>query len=111
MGLRLKQLFSVLAIFAFAMVVWASTRTYSTRYDVTQKTEIGQTQLKPGRYMLKAKESKDQLRVLRHGKLIATVPCHWVKLAKKAHYSEIMSNKDQVTRVEFRGRREAVKVG
>jgi len=111
MRLHWKQLFSVLAIFVFSMVVWASTRTDSTRYDVTQRTEIGQTQLKPGRYMLKAKVSKDQLRVLHDGRLIATVPCHWVKLAKKAHYSEIMSNKDQVTRVEFRGQREAVNVG
>lgn len=111
MRLRWKQFFSVLAIFAFSMVVWASTRTYSTRYDVTQMTQIGNTQLKPGRYMLKAKGAKDQLRVLHDGKLIATVPCHWVKLAKKAQYSEIMSNKDKVTRVEFRGQREAVKVG
>ncbi len=111
MRMHLKQLFSVLAIFVFAMVVWASNRTDSTRYDVTQATEIGQIQLKPGRYTLKAKESKDRLRVLRHGKLVATVPCHWVKLSKKANYSEIMSTKDRVTRVEFQGRREAVRVG
>ena len=111
MRLHLKQLFSVLAIFVFAMVVWASTRTDSTRYYVTQTTTIGQTALKPGRYTLKAKESKDQLRVLHDGRLVATVPCHWVKLAKKAHYSEIMSNKDRVTRVEFRGQRDAVNVG
>jgi hypothetical protein len=111
MRLHWKQLFSVLAIFVFAMVVWGSTRTDSTRYDVTQTTTIGQTALKPGRYILKAKESKDQLRVLHHGRLVATVPCHWMKLAKKPNYSEIMSNKDRVTKVEFEGRREAVSIG
>lgn len=111
MRLRSKQLFSLFAIFLFAMVVWASTRTDSTRYDVTQPTRIGHTELKPGRYTLKANESKDQLRVIHNGKVVATVPCHWVKLSKKANYSEIMSNKDHVTQVEFQGREEAVSVG
>lgn len=111
MRLNLKQLISVLAIFVFSMVVWASTRTDSTRYDVTQTIEIGQTQLQPGHYTLKANESKDKLRVIHDGKLVATVPVHWVKLQQKANSSEIFSNKHQVTRVEFQGRREAVSVG
>ena len=111
MRLNLKQLISLLAIFAFAMVVWASTRTDSTRYDVTQVIEIGHTQLQPGHYTLKANESKNKLRVIHDGKLVATVPVHWVKLQQKANNSEIFSNKNQVTRVEFQGRREAVSVG
>lgn len=111
MRFQVKPYFAVLAIFAFAMVAFASMRTDSTRYNVTQTTTIGHTQLKPGNYTLKAQESKDQLRVLHHGKLIATVPCQWTKLPKKAHYSEIFSNKNKVTKVEFRGRKEAVKVG
>jgi len=108
---HLKQVISVLAIFVFTMVVWASTRVDSTRYDVTQPIEIGQTQLKPGHYMLKAKESADTLRVIHDGKLVATVPIHWVKLQRKANNSEIFSNRNQVTRVQFQGRREAVSVG
>lgn len=111
MRLHLKQIISVLAIFVFAMVVWASTRVDSTRYVVTQTINIGQTQLKPGHYTLKANESNDKLRVIHDGKLVATVPVHWVKLQNKADNTEIFSNKNQVTRVEFRGRREAVSVG
>lgn len=110
MRFHLKTFTSVLAIFAFAMVVWAS-RTDSTRYDVTQPTEIGHVQLKPGQYTLKASESKDKLRVLRNGNVVATIPCHWVKLQQKANNSEIFSNKDRVTRVEFQGRKEAISVG
>jgi hypothetical protein len=111
MRFRARQYFALLAIFSFAMVVWASTRTDSTPYDVTQPTKIGHTQLKPGHYTLKAQESKDQLRILHDGKLVATVPCRWVGLAQKAGNSEIFSNKDRVTRVEFRGRKEALRVG
>lgn len=111
MRFQVKPYLAVLAIFAFAMVASASMRTDSTRYNVTQMTKIGHTQLKPGNYTLKAQESKDQLRVLHDGKLIATVPCHWMKLAKKADNSEIFSNKNRVTRVEFQGRKEALKVG
>lgn len=111
MRLNLKQLISVLAIFVFAMVVWASARTDSTRYDVTQTIKIGQTKLKPGHYTLKASESNDKLRVIEDGKLVATVPVHWVKLQQKANNSEIFSNKNHVTRVEFQGRSEAISVG
>lgn len=107
----LKKSFAVVAVLLFAAVVWASSRTDSTRYNITQTVKIGQTQLKPGDYTLKATESQDQLRVLHHGKLIATVPCHWVKLSRKANTDEIFSNKHQVTRVEFAGRQEAVRVG
>lgn len=111
MRLYLKQLISVLAIFVFAMIAFASTRTESTHYDVTQTVEIGQTQLKPGHYTLKASESNDQLRVIHDGKLVATVPVRWVKLQRKADNSEIFSTKDHVTRVQFQGSREAVRVG
>ncbi|HVB87115.1 MAG TPA: hypothetical protein VNK23_10685 [Candidatus Dormibacteraeota bacterium] len=111
MRLNLKQFISVLAIFVFAMVVWATTRTESTRYDVTQAIKIGQTQLKPGHYTLKANESNDKLRVIHDGKLVATVPVRWVKLHQKATSSEIFSNRNHVTRVEFRGRKEAISVG
>lgn len=111
MRVDMKKIIGVLAIFLFAMVVWASSRTDSTAYDVMQPTEIGHTQLKPGHYTLKATESADQLRVLQDGRVVASVPCHWVKLDHKANNSEILSNKDRVTRVEFQGRMEAVSVG
>jgi hypothetical protein len=110
MRVHVKQAFSILAICAFATVVWASTHTDSTRYSVTQITKIGTVQLKPGRYTLKATESQDQLRVLHRGKLIATVPCRWIKLSRKANNSEIFSTKNRVTRVEFQGRNEAIHV-
>jgi len=106
-----KKCFSVVAVLLFAAVVWASTRTDTTRYDLTQTMKIGNTQLQPGHYTLKANESQDQLRVLHDGKLIATVPCHWVKLNRKPSNTEVFSNKRRVTRVEFQGRPEAARVG
>ncbi|MGE5327058.1 MAG: hypothetical protein ACM3NO_08455 [Deltaproteobacteria bacterium] len=114
MRVHWKQYLGVLAVLAMAMPVWAgrsSSRTDSTPYDTMQTVTIGKTQLKPGHYTLKAKESQDELRVLQNGKLLATVPCHWVKLAKKPDNSEIVSNKNKVTRVEFEGRAEALKLG
>jgi hypothetical protein len=107
----LKKYFAVLAIFAFGAVVWASTRTDSTSYDVTQTTEIGHAQLKPGHYTIKARESMDKLKVIHDGRVVATVPCHWVELHQKADNSEIFSTKDRVTRVEFEGRKDAISVG
>lgn len=111
MRFDVRKYLAFLVVSLFAVAVWASNRTDSTTYDVTQSTEIGHAQLKPGSYTLKANESQDQLQVLRHGKVVATVPCHWVKLPQKANNTEIFSNKTRVTRVEFQGRREAVSVG
>jgi len=107
MHFDVKKLVAVLATFLFAAVLWASSRMDSTDYDVTKPTEIGNTQLMPGHYMLKASESVNQLRVLQDGKVLATVPCHWVKLDHKADDSEILTNANRVTRVEFKGRTEA----
>ncbi len=111
MRFHVKNYLAVLAMFVFTGMVWASTRTDSTPYYVTQPTVIGHAQLKPGQYTIKANEAQDQLRVLHHGKVVATVPCHWIELSRKANNSEIFSTKDRVTRVEFQGRRKAVSVG
>lgn len=110
MRFDVRKYLAIVVVFLFAAVTWASTRTDSTPYDVTQPIEIGHTQLKPGHYTLKANESQDQLDVLHQGKVVATVPCHWVKLPQKANNSEVFSNRAKVTRVEFQGRREAVSV-
>ena len=110
MNFDVKKLGTVLATLLFAAALWASSRTDSTGYDVTRPTQIGNTQLVPGHYTLKATESMNQLRVLQDGKVLATVPCRWVTLDHKADSSEILTNANRVTRVEFEGRTEAVSV-
>jgi hypothetical protein len=113
MNFHAKKCIGVLAVAALALPLWAgsSSHTDSTPFDAVQTAKIGQTQLQPGHYTLKAKESGNQLEILQEGKLIATVPCSWVELPQKAKNSEVLSSKNQVTQVEFRGRTEAVKIG
>lgn len=114
MKLQARHFLGVLIVAALAAPLWArggSFRTDSTTYDTLHAVMIGSASLQPGHYRLKAKEGQSPLTILQNGKVIATVPCHWVKLPSKAHNSEILSNKNQVTRVEFQGREEAVKVG
>jgi hypothetical protein len=113
MSFHVKKYAGALAVVALALPVWAgsSSHTDSTTFDTMQTATIGQTQLQPGHYTLKAKESSDRLEVLQNGKLIATVPCSWIELAQKPRDSQVLSNQDRVTQVEFQGRMEAVKVG
>jgi hypothetical protein len=113
MSFQLTKYVGVLAVVALALPVWAksSSHTDSTTFEPEQSATIGQTQLKPGQYTLKATESGNQLEILQHGTVIATVPCTWVELGQKPRYSEVFSDKDRVTQVEFQGRMEAVKVG
>jgi hypothetical protein len=111
---HIRHYLGVLSVLILAMPVWAaknSSRKDSTDYDVTQVTMVGNTRLQPGHYTIEAREFENQFGILRDGKVIATVPCHWVKLPKKAEESEISSNRNRVNEVEFEGRAEAVKVG
>lgn len=104
----------VLAVLGMALPAWAgrsSTRTDSTPFDTSQKVTLGKTQLQPGHYTFKAKESGNKMEVFKDGELVATVPCRWIQLSKKAQDSEIVSNRNRVTQVEFGGRTEAVKIG
>ena len=96
-----------------AMPIWAgvSNHTDSTPFDIDHATTIGQTQLDPGLYTLQAKESENQLEILQNDKVVATVPCHWITLSKKAPESEVMRSQDHVTEVDFQGRMQAIKIG
>ncbi|HKV04615.1 MAG TPA: hypothetical protein VJO53_05860 [Candidatus Acidoferrales bacterium] len=109
-----KQFLGALVVLALAMPLWArtnSSHTDSTTLDADQGMTIGKTQLQPGQYTLKATESGDQLEVRKDGQLIASVPCHWVELSKKASDSEIISDQHRVIQVQFQGRTEAAKIG
>jgi len=114
MSLKPKFFGAVAAMVVFTAPVWAastSSHKDSTSIDIGQATTVGNTQLQPGHYTFEAKEDQTQLNVLQNGKVIATVPCHWVQLQRKANTSEILSNKNQVNEIRFGGRTEAVRVG
>lgn len=114
MFLKPKFLGAVIATLILTAPTWAASNSShrdSTSFDVAQVTTVGNTQLQPGHYTLEANESESQLNVLKNGKVIATVPCHWVQLQKKANYSEVLSNNNQVNEVRFEGRTQAAQVG
>ena len=109
-----KHYLGVLAVLILAMSAWAgknSSHTDSMNLDVDQATMVGDTQLQPGHYTIQAKEDQNQVDILRDGKVIATVPCHWVKLPKKADSSTVSADDNRVSGVQFEGRDEAVKIG
>jgi hypothetical protein len=99
-----------LAVFAFSLIalpVWAA-HTDSLSWEPTQAVKIGSTQVMPGQYQLRAEEGQSNLEVVHNGKVIASVPCTWMQLPKKAENSEVQTNNNQVTQVEFDGRSEAI---
>ena len=114
MRFKAKHYVGALAILVLAIPVWAgkdSSRTDSAEFDTSQVTTIGKAELQPGHYKFEAKELQNQLEVLHDGKVIATVPCHWIQLTKKSQNSELQSDKNRINEVEFQGRTEAVMVG
>ena len=114
MSLKPKVFGAVVAAVILTAPVWAasaSSHKDSAAFDAAQATTIGNTHLQPGHYTFEAREDQSRLNVLKNGKVVATVPCHWVQLQKKANNSEILSNNNQVNEVKFGGRTEAVQVG
>ena len=112
MSFHAKPCVGGLAIVLLALPALAgSSRTDSMSFDTSQGVAIGQTQLPPGNYTLRATESEKQLEILKGNKVIATVPCTWFKLPQKAADSEVLQDGNRrVVQVEFQGRTEAVKV-
>jgi hypothetical protein len=109
---RTHYLSGALAVLILVAPSLASSRKDSTGFNPAQPTTIGNTQLQPGQYTLEATEGQNQLKVLRDGKVIATVPCHWVQLPAKPDSSEVLSDSNnQVTEIRFQGRPEAVRIG
>lgn len=109
-----KHYLGVVAILILAMPLWAGKNTpriYSAHFEASRVTMIGTTELQPGNYTFQVKEAQNQLDVIKDGKVIATVPCQWIQLPKKAVGSEIQSDENRVTEIDFAGRTEAVKIG
>ncbi|MGH9772527.1 MAG: hypothetical protein ACRD4Q_12655 [Candidatus Acidiferrales bacterium] len=100
-----------LAILLLALPGWARpSRTDTAQWDILQSATIGNTQLKPGNYQLKAQETANTLDVVRDGKVVAQAPCHWIQLPKKAQDTEVVMNKNQVVQVQFEGKTEAIQL-
>ena len=99
-----------LAILAFSLFLApvCAAHTDSASWEPTQPTIVGDAQVKPGNYLLKADEDDHEIRILQNGKTIITVMCSWEDLPKKGADTEIKVNHEEVIEVQFKGRPEAV---
>jgi len=109
--LRLNKKTSLVAFaFSLAALPVLAAHTYSTGWSPTKPMSIGTTQIQPGQYDLKAEEGKSELQVVHNGKVIATVPFHWTTLPTKQHDSQVGTDGDKVTDVEFAGTTAAIQI-
>jgi hypothetical protein len=107
-----KQFLGGLTILFLALPVWAHpSKTYTAEWDATEATMIGNTQIKPGTYKVEARANQSTLDIVRDGKVVAQTPCHWIQLPKKATYTEVDTNHNQIVEVKFNGKTEAIRVG
>ncbi len=113
MRIRAIQLFAAAAVLFLALPVLAAKSapgTNSTTFSVHEATTIGQTQLKPGEYLLQAVDGQNELEILQNGKMIGKAPCRWIQLPAKAQESEVLADQGKVTQVNFRGDIQAVQI-
>ncbi|HJZ52839.1 MAG TPA: hypothetical protein VJ228_11610 [Candidatus Acidoferrales bacterium] len=110
MGIRTKSYLAAIAMFGLSLPLWA--RTNSVPLQVDHTLTIGNQQLKPGDYSLKANDGDNQLRIVRSddGKTVATVPVQWIDLSQKARQSEVLMKEDRIVQIDFDGKTKAVEI-
>ena len=101
MRFRILQCFAILAVLVIAVPIWA--RSKSVELRLTDPATIGATQLQPGAYTLKVDDGGTQVSVVRQGKVVAEIPCHWVQLSAKPRTTEVDFTANQITEIEFGG--------
>jgi hypothetical protein len=107
-----KYFLGLAGVAMLTLPAWASTNHKdSMSLDLNEETTVGQAQLMPGHYNVKATESESTFELIKDGKVVATVPCRWVRLDTKPESSEIQSTNNHVTEFKFAGRTEALQVG
>ncbi|MGH9683231.1 MAG: hypothetical protein ACRD4S_06450 [Candidatus Acidiferrales bacterium] len=106
MRTRLSYFLAVSVVLVLALPVWAHTD--KTPFDIDQTETIANTQLQPGHYELKVPPQGAEATILKNGKVIAEVPCHWIDLQSKPSEDEVISNGNTIVEVEFGGRRQAI---
>jgi hypothetical protein len=101
MRLGTKHVLVSLTILTVVMPVLA--RTHKDSWTLNMPVTIGGTQVKAGTYQLNADDTKKELTILQNGKVVGTIPGQWVKLPKKADYTQIQTEAGKATQVEFGG--------
>jgi len=104
MRLNTKQFLVGVVFLSLTISAWAASetvRTDSAQWSTSKTVYIGTTQIGPGTYKFEAPENGATLFVEHDGKLISAVPCYWVKLPQKADQFKVVTDKDQVRRIEF----------
>ena len=107
MLLNKKKAVGIIVFCLVALPLWAA-HVDSIDWAPTKAMTIGGTQIQPGQYELKAEEGKSELQVIAKGKVVATVPCQWSAVKDKAADSQVSTDGDKVTQVQFAGRTSAV---
>ena len=102
-----RRYLSVFAFFLLTSPVWGA-HIDSMSWQPTEPTTIGSAQVMPGNYQLRAEEGESELEVIQDGKVMTKVPCRWTQLPNKAADSEVQTDNNQVTQVQFGGRSEAI---
>jgi len=103
-----------MAVLLMTLPIWAkpkADRTDTAQWSTTQAVMVGTMQVEAGTYTLRAEESGKTVEVLHNGKVVAQAPCHWIELSKKADNTEVSTDNNKITQVQFEGRTEALQIG
>lgn len=76
--------------------------------DLHSSASLAGKDLKPGTYQVSADESK--MTIMRDGKVVAEAPIEWKDAPRKAGYTAVVTDSNQITEVHFGGKTKYIAV-
>ena len=110
MSISKKGYLAAIAILGLSLPLWA--RTNSVPLEVDHTLTIGNQQLTPGQYNLKATDGDNQLRIVRNdnGKTVATVPSNGLISHRRLANQKSLMREDRIVQIDFDGKTKAIEI-
>jgi hypothetical protein len=106
---RYYDILFVAGLLTITAPLWGE-RTDVANLRFEKPVHFGAKTLDAGDYVIRGPESSKQLEVVKDGKVVAEVPCHWVQLDQRSPADEALMKNDSVNEIRFEGRTAAAKI-
>lgn len=107
-----KRVLQILALAAFVVMLlpaqgWSKPKdSVSTTISVSTTASVDNKTLEPGEYKVVAEGTTAKFE--RDGDIVAEAPFTWKTLSNKPSYSEVMTDHNRITEVDFPGKTQAI---
>jgi hypothetical protein len=107
-----QRLFHFLALAAFVVMIlpaqgWSKPKdSVSTTISVSTTVSVNNKTLEPGEYKVVVEGNTAKFE--RDGDVVTEAPCTWKTLPNKSQYSDVATDHNRITEIDFSGKTQAI---